>query len=98
MDGFNNQNANYINYLAKDMFYFTSPQKTEFGILGILGKSIEEIYFCPEGFNLNAWKTANLLYRNSFDNSMSKELLVGQERNLRQTKYKYASVNSFWAN
>ena len=82
----------YLNYLAKDMFYFFSVRKTGFGTLDGIS---EIIYLCPNGFDRMEWEIENMRYRNPRDNAqngaplMSNEELAKREENIRQKEYKY---------
>ena len=90
----------YLNYLAKDMFYFFSVRKTGFGTLDGIS---EIIYLCPNGFDRMEWEIENMRYRNPRDNAqngaplMSNEELAKREENIRQKEYKYATYESFWS-
>ncbi|MDR2698008.1 MAG: transglutaminase-like domain-containing protein, partial [Holophagales bacterium] len=85
--------SQYLNYMAKDMFYFNSSRKTGFGTFS---GPIELIYFCPDGFDLADWRVKNARFRNTFDNPLSAEELAKREENMRQAKYIYATPESFW--
>ena len=82
----------YVNYLAKDLYYFLSIQKTSFGAFS---GSNQLIYLCPNGFDLVDWKIRNMRFRNSFNNQTENDLAKREEA-IRQEKYIFATSESFW--
>jgi hypothetical protein len=83
----------YLNYMAKDMFYFNCSQKTGFGTFS---GQFELIHLCPSDFDLVEWKVKNLRYRNALDNPISAEEQARREENIRRQQYRFATPESFW--
>jgi len=99
-----NQNAkidymDYANYLAKDMFYFSSIQTTKFGVFDESAADNPMIYLGPANFDLNEWNITNLYFINeNVSDSLTSEELAQREETLRKRKYIFATPESFWGN
>jgi hypothetical protein len=90
----------YINYIAKNMFYFFSVKDTYYGVFDN-DRSI--VYLCPKDFDLVKWLIENLHFRNpviqlrsfGFD-GLSKDELAKRENSIRQQQNTFATPKSFW--
>jgi len=83
----------YVNYMAKDMFYFNSATKTSFGTFS--SGQFEIAYLCPGSFDLRDWEMKNMRFR-ALGNSPSEEELMKREEQIRQQRYLFATPESFW--
>jgi len=82
----------YVNYMAKDMFYFNSATKTSFGTFS---GQFEIAYLCPGSFDIRDWKMKNMRFR-ALGSSPSEEELIRREEQIRQQKYVFATPESFF--
>jgi hypothetical protein len=83
----------YVNYMAKDMFYFNSATKTSFGTFS---GQYERAYLCPGSFDLKDWRIKNMRFRNTLGSPLSDEELAKREERIMQQKYLFATMESFF--
>jgi len=88
----------YVRYMAKDMFYFHSFVKTNFGAFG--EESTKVCSLCPKNFDIIDWALKNQLYRaRSMGKTFSDEEIAQIEEKIRERgkKLLYVSAENFWS-
>lgn len=88
------ETGGYLEYLAKDMFYFYCRETQQVG----RDDANRIIYLCPDGLDVTEWEIANLRYRQvSNPDPMSSEDLRAREQELRGETIIYTDPGSFWS-
>jgi len=87
----------YVNYLAKNMFFFGSVQTTKFGVFDENREGNPMIAFCPVGFDLTEWGITNLHFVTTHGYvSLTNEAIAQQEAAFRERDRVFATPESFW--